>query len=319
MRSQASPTPSKSESERACARVAGSALYVVHVTCAEALSRIQEAQARGEPVMAETCTHYLVLDETALASPGFDGAKYVCSPPLRDRSNQAALWAGLRTGALRVVSSDHCSFNLAGQKELGKDNFALIPNGLAGIEERVMLLYSEGVRAGRLDLNRFVDAVSTAPARIFGLYPAKGTIAIGSDADVVVFDPNRERSFSVRHQHQRLDHIARVVGPADPPHHPGAALAQAEQHQVAQPGALRAAAVERDPPRVPVESRLGHQEPAALGEHGLAGRAHRRGSFSITVLTATGSASSRSVLGSSLALTCGGMPLPEMFSPLGRK
>ena len=190
------------------ARLAGSPLYVVHVTCAEALARIQEAQARGEPVMAETCTHYLVLDETALASPGFDGAKYVCSPPLRDRSNQAALWAGLRTGALRVVSSDHCSFNLAGQKELGKDNFALIPNGLAGIEERVMLLYAEGVRAGRLDLNRFVDVVSTAPARIFGLYPAKGTIAVGSDADVVVFDPNRERTFSVRQQQQRLDHNA---------------------------------------------------------------------------------------------------------------
>lgn len=190
------------------ARIAGSPLYVVHVSCAEALTRVQEARAWGEPIMAETCTHYLVLDETAYESPGFDGAKYVCSPPLRDRANQAALWAGLRTGALRVVSSDHCPFHLSGQKELGKDSFALIPNGLAGIEERVMLLFSEGVRQGRLDLNRFVEVVSTAPARIFGLYPKKGTIAVGSDADIVVFDPNQERTLSVRHQHQRVDHNA---------------------------------------------------------------------------------------------------------------
>lgn len=190
------------------ASIAGSALYVVHVSSGAALTRIVDAQERGEPIMAETCTHYLVLDEDAYNAPGFEGAKYVCSPPLRARHNQEALWEGLRSGTLRVVSSDHCPFNLAGQKDLGKENFALIPNGLAGIEDRVMLLYSMGVREGRIDLNRFVDLVSTMPARIFGLYPQKGTISVGSDADIVIFDPNRERTLSVYDQHQQVDHSA---------------------------------------------------------------------------------------------------------------
>jgi len=142
-----------------------------------------------------------------MAKPGFEGAKYVCSPPLRTADHQEDLWTGLRGGDLSVVSTDHAPFNYSGQKDLGKDDFSKIPNGLPSVEDRFTLLFG-GVEAGHIDLNRFVELVATAPAKMFGLYPRKGTIAPGSDADVVVFDPKRERTISAASHHMRVDYSA---------------------------------------------------------------------------------------------------------------
>jgi len=160
---------------------------------------------------AETCPQYLLLDVTAYDEPGFDGAKYVLTPPLREKWNQDELWNGLRCGDLNVISTDHCPFCLKEQKELGKDDFSKIPNGGPGIENRMSLIYHYGVGQGRIDLNRFVEITSTAPAKIFGLFPKKGTIAVGSDADIVVFDPNHEETISYHNpktHHMNIDYNA---------------------------------------------------------------------------------------------------------------
>ncbi|OPX36196.1 MAG: hypothetical protein B1H13_14970 [Desulfobacteraceae bacterium 4484_190.3] len=155
----------------AIAQMAGAPIYIVHLTCKEALAKVKEARDAGFPVLAETCPQYLLKSYQNYLEPGFQGAKYVMSPPLRDKSNWDVLWKGLAYGDLQVVSTDHCPFNFKGQKDKGKKNFALIPNGAPGIEHRVMLLFHEGVNKKKIGLNRFVELVSTAPAKLFGLFP----------------------------------------------------------------------------------------------------------------------------------------------------
>jgi dihydropyrimidinase len=181
-------------------------VYLVHLSAARALRHVAEARDRGLPAYAETCPQYLFLSQADLERPGFEGAKYVCTPPLRTKETQDELWRGLRTHDLQVVSTDHCPFCMKGQKELGKDSFASIPNGMPGIETRLYLLWDGGVRAGRISMNRFVEITSTAPAKIFGLFPRKGTIAVGSDADVVVWDPEKRHLLSQKTLHMRVDY-----------------------------------------------------------------------------------------------------------------
>ncbi|HEX2574032.1 MAG TPA: dihydropyrimidinase [Polyangia bacterium] len=194
----------------ALAEMAKVPVYIVHLSAQRALERVMEARDRGLPAYAETCPQYLFLSEDALrGQPGneFDGAKYVCTPPLRPAHHHEHLWRGLRNYDLQVVSTDHCPFCMKGQKELGKDNFAKIPNGMPGIETRLHLLW-EGVREGRISMNRFVEITATAPARIFGLYPRKGTIAVGADADLVVWDPNKRFELSHKNLHMRADYAS---------------------------------------------------------------------------------------------------------------
>ncbi|MBW2057046.1 MAG: dihydropyrimidinase [Deltaproteobacteria bacterium] len=190
----------------AIAEMAGAPLYIVHLSCSQALEKVREARDRGLPVLAETCPQYLVLSEKNYEEPGFNGAKYVMSPPLRDRSNHGPLWRALASGDLQVISTDHCPFNLKGQKDLGKKDFSLIPNGAPGIENRLCLIFNEGVNKKKIGINRFVELVSTAPARLFGLYPAKGTVAVGSDADLVVFDPRERFTITAKTNHQNVDY-----------------------------------------------------------------------------------------------------------------
>src|SRR6202789_3476718 len=188
------------------AEMAGAPVYMVHLSAERALKQVVEARDRGLPVFAETCPQYLFLSEDDLARPGFEGAKYVCTPALRPSSMQEDLWRGLRTHDLQVVSTDHCPFCMKGQKELGKDSFAKIPNGMPGVETRLYLLWDGGVRAGKISMNRFVEITSTAPAKIFGLYPKKGTIAVGADADLVVWDPEKKHVLSQKTLHMRVDY-----------------------------------------------------------------------------------------------------------------
>jgi dihydropyrimidinase len=190
----------------ALAEVANVPVYIVHLSAKEALAEVREARDRGVRAFAETCSQYLFLSYDNYEEPGFDGAKYVMSPPLRPKGNEEALWQGLRQDDLALVSTDHCPFCMKEQKELGKDNFSKIPNGAPGIEQRMSLLWDGGVRTGRIDINRFVQITSTAAAKIFGLYPNKGTLAPGADADVVVFDPNREIRWSAKTHHMRVDY-----------------------------------------------------------------------------------------------------------------
>ena len=188
------------------ARVAGAPLYVVHVSCDEAIEPIARARTNDWHAWGETCTQYLFIDETALDQPNFEGAKYVYTPPPRPKKNQELLWHALATDVLSVVSTDHCPFNWDGQKTLGKDDFSKIPNGGPGIENRLHMLHHFGVREGRISMRRFVELVSTNPARFFGLYPRKGTIAVGSDADIVVFDPENRHTISVERHHSNIDY-----------------------------------------------------------------------------------------------------------------
>ncbi|MBO0848201.1 MAG: dihydropyrimidinase [Pseudonocardia sp.] len=189
------------------ARVAGSPLYVVHVSAEEAVAEITGARDAGLPVFAETCPQYLFLSTDDLAKPDFEGAKYVCSTPLRPKENQAALWRGLRTDDLSVVSTDHCPFCFKGQKELGRGDFSKIPNGMPGVENRVDLLH-QAVVDGHISRRRWVELASTAPARMFGLHPRKGTIAPGADADIVVYDPGAEQLLSAETHHMNVDYSA---------------------------------------------------------------------------------------------------------------
>jgi dihydropyrimidinase len=190
----------------AIAKMAGAPVFIVHLSCKEALEKVKEARDEGYPAFAETCPQYLLLSQKNYLEPGFEGAKYVMSPPLRDRSNWEVLWKGLAAGDLQLVSTDHCPFNFKGQKDLGKDSFAAIPNGAPGIEHRLMLLFHEGVNKKRITLNRFVELVSTAPAKLFGMFPQKGTVAVGSDADLVVFDPKAPFEISAKTHHQNVDY-----------------------------------------------------------------------------------------------------------------
>jgi len=197
------------------AELTGVQLYIVHLSAKEALDEVISARDRGLNVYAETCPQYLFLSLENLGN-GFDGAKYVCSPPLRDEAegHQERLWQGLRTNDLQVVSTDHCPFCMGDhprfgtQKQLGQGDFSKIPNGMPGVEPRMSLLYSGGVVAGRIGLNRFVEITATTPAKMFGMYPKKGTIAVGSDADIVVLDPNGTQRISVETHHMDVDYSA---------------------------------------------------------------------------------------------------------------
>ena len=188
------------------AEVAGAPILIVHVSCAAALEEIHRAHERGQKVYAETCPQYFALEYEDLDREGFEGAKYVCSPPLRDPSNRPALWNGLKFGDLQIFGSDHCAFNYEGQKELGRDNFVNIPNGLPGAEERAMALWTLGVREGKLSENQFVAVLSTNQARIYGAYPKKGTLAPGADADVVLWDPELSTTATVENRHGNVDY-----------------------------------------------------------------------------------------------------------------
>ncbi|MCA1818314.1 MAG: dihydropyrimidinase, partial [Acidobacteria bacterium] len=184
----------------AIAEMAESPVYIVHLSCADALNQVREARDRGLPAFAETCPQYLFLSIDDYGE-GFEGAKYVMTPPLREKWNQQELWKGLKADDLQVISTDHCPFCMKEQKELGRNDFSKIPNGAPGVENRVPLIYNGGVVENRISLNRFVELTSTAAAKMFGLFPRKGTIAVGSDADIVVFDPDKEQTFSVKTQH----------------------------------------------------------------------------------------------------------------------
>lgn len=188
------------------AEVAGAPVYFVHLSCAEALQEVQAARGRRDYVYAETCPHYLTLDNSMYDQEGFEGAKYVLTPPLRDTWHQSELWSGLRRNDLQVVSTDHCAFRFGDQKTLGKGDFSKIPNGGPGIENRLSLLYTKGVAEGLLDMNRLVELFSTNPAKLFGMFPRKGTIAVGSDADIVVFDPEEESVISAQTHHMNVDY-----------------------------------------------------------------------------------------------------------------
>jgi dihydropyrimidinase len=188
------------------AEVAEAPILVVHVSCAPALEAIHLAHERGQTVYAETCPQYFAFEYEDLAREGFEGAKYVCSPPLRDPSNRPALWNGLKTGDLQIFGSDHCSFNYEGQKDLGRDDFTLIPNGIPGAEERAMTLWTLGVREGKLSENQFVAVLSTNQARIYGAYPRKGTLAPGADADIVLWDPELSTTATAGNRHGNVDY-----------------------------------------------------------------------------------------------------------------
>jgi dihydropyrimidinase len=215
--------PARAEAEAthraiAMAEIADVPVYIVHLSAAEALEMVTQARSRGIPAYAETCPQYLFLSHDNYEEPGFAGARYVMSPPLRDRAKQDQLWRGLAYNDLQLVATDHCPFCLK-DKDLGRQDFSKIPNGAPGIETRMSLMYDGGVRAGRISLNRWVEITATAPAKIFGMFPQKGTIAPGSDADIVIFDPKAEVVFSHKTLHMNVDYSPyegrKVVGAAE--------------------------------------------------------------------------------------------------------
>ncbi len=180
--------------------------YIVHMTCEGALNAVRRATFRNQKVFVETCSQYLVLD-ASLYEKDFDGAKWVMSPPLREKKDQSSLWAGINQGLIQVVGTDHCPFTWD-QKKMGKDDFSKIPNGHPAIEHRMELMFTEGVRSGKISLHKYVEVTSTNAAKIFGMYPRKGTISIGSDADLVIFDPEKEHSISAKTHHMNVDYSA---------------------------------------------------------------------------------------------------------------
>jgi dihydropyrimidinase len=189
----------------AIAEMAESPVYIVHLSSSDALNQVREARDRGIPAFAETCPQYLFLSIEDYGED-FNGAKYVMTPALREKWNQDDLWKGLRTDDLQVISTDHCPFCMKEQKELGKDDFSKIPNGAPGVEYRMSLIYNGGVVENRISLNRFVELTSTAAAKMFGLFPRKGTIAVGSDADIVIFDAEKEHTLTLEAQHMNVDY-----------------------------------------------------------------------------------------------------------------
>jgi dihydropyrimidinase len=188
------------------ASIAQAPLYVVHLTCLGALNATRRARDAGQQVLVETCPQYLLLDVSSYDEPGFDGAKYVLSPPLRESENLDVLWRGIAAGDVDTIGTDHCPFNLVGQKDRGRNDFTKIPNGMPGVETRLPLLYHEGVNTGRITLNRFVELVATNPAKSFGLFPQKGTIAVGSDADLAVWNPDKEMALTLDNLHMNVDY-----------------------------------------------------------------------------------------------------------------
>ena len=187
------------------AEAAGVPVYIVHLSSRDALEAVTAARGRGAMAFAETCPQYLFLSLDDMGN-GFEGAKYVCSPPLRPKDHQEDLWRGLRTDILQLVATDHCPFDFHGQKELGRGDFRKIPNGLPAVEDRVDLLHDGGVVGGRISRERWVEIMATAPAKMFGMYPKKGAIAVGSDADILVYDPNRRRTISAATHHMDVDY-----------------------------------------------------------------------------------------------------------------
>jgi dihydropyrimidinase len=178
--------------------------YIVHLTCEGALNAVRNATRRNQKVFVETCIQYLILD-ASLYEKDFEGAKWVMSPPLREPKDQATLWAGINQGLVQVVATDHCPFMLE-QKSMGKDDFSKIPNGHPAIENRMELLFSEGVAKNKITLNKYVEVACTNPAKIFGMFPRKGTIAVGSDADILIFDPNEKHTLSAKTHHMNVDY-----------------------------------------------------------------------------------------------------------------
>jgi dihydropyrimidinase len=189
------------------AELAGASVYIVHVSCEEAMEEVKAGRDRGLPVMGETCTQYLVLSiEDDMGKPGFEDAKYVFTPPLRKKKNQAPLWNAVKNDVLQVVSTDHCPFRFADQKTLGVNDFTKIPNGGPGIENRMQLTYHRGVNEGRMSLQRFVEVTAEAPAKIFGMYPKKGVLAPGSDADILIWDPEAKYTITAATQNMHTDY-----------------------------------------------------------------------------------------------------------------
>ena len=203
------PTTAEAEAVNrsiALAEMAGAPVYIVHLTSNDALLRVAEARDRGLMVYAETCPQYLFLSIDDLERPDFEGAKYVFTPPLREKWHQDKLWEGIKNNNLQIVSTDHCPFCFKEQKELGRDDFTKIPNGGPAIENRMQLLYEGGVNKKRISLNRWVEVTSTTPAKMFGMYPRKGSIAVGSDADIVIWNPEQEHIISAKTHHMRVDY-----------------------------------------------------------------------------------------------------------------
>jgi dihydropyrimidinase len=203
--------PTKAEAEGvhraiALAEIAEAPVYIVHLSCDDALQEVTRARDMGVPAYAETCPQYLFLDYSVYEQPDFEGAKWVMTPPIREKFNQEKLWRGLKFNDLQVISTDHCPFCFKEQKELGRNDFSKIPNGGPGVEHRMSLIYNGGVAQGRISLNRFVEITSTNAARIFGLFPRKGTVAVGSDADLVIFDPDEEMTISAKTHHMNVDY-----------------------------------------------------------------------------------------------------------------
>jgi len=187
------------------AKNAGQPVYIVHLTCKESMDAVYRARKEGQLVWVETCPQYLLLDDSVYDKPDFEGAAYVMSPPIRPAGHQEYLWNGLALGAIHTVATDHCPFRQADQKSMGKGDFTKIPNGAAGIENRLALMYTYGVMEGRLTLEQFVDVCCTRPAKIFNLYPRKGAVLVGSDADLVVYDPAASGTISARDHHHQVD------------------------------------------------------------------------------------------------------------------
>jgi dihydropyrimidinase len=202
--------PARAEGEAthraiALAEIADVPVYIVHLSAAEALEMVTEARDRGLPAFAETCPQYLFLSYDNYEEPGFEGSKYVMSPPLRGKETQDKLWRGLAFNDLQAIATDHCPFCMK-EKHLGDGDFSKIPNGAPGVETRMSLVYDGGVRTGKISMNRFVELTSTSPAKIFGMFPKKGTIAPGSDADIVIFDPERKAIISAKSHHMKVDY-----------------------------------------------------------------------------------------------------------------
>lgn len=191
------------------AELVDSPIYIVHLSSKEGYEEVERARARGVEIFVETCPQYLLLDKDCYVPKGidpFEGAKYVMSPPLRDKESNGALWEAIKDGGIQVIATDHCAFNYRGQKELGKDDFTKIPNGAPGVENRFKLIYTYGVVENRISMERFVEVISEKPAKIFGLYPKKGVIQEGSDADIIIFNPNHKSTIKAEEQIQNVDY-----------------------------------------------------------------------------------------------------------------